>query len=227
MRPPSVENREAFDAFLAFITVTATRAARSAPEVFDDSPTALWRRRFTFVGMLFKYTNWLDSAESVVEAFKAFITNSRYEMVSALMQTADRMALLAPQDCFALVVFAMRLNQPGAVETLLTNNCISAAISTATMQTSAGETLLHFDARHTDGEFAPRLMELRQDPTVQCNHGQRALAILMFISDGKEPSDQRKAAIALHDNAVRVAEETRATQAKHAEALNGGAAGAN
>ena len=134
---------------------------------------------------------------------------------------------VAPQDCFALVVFAMRLNQPGAVETLLVNNCISAAISTATMQTSAGETLLRLDARHTDGEFAPRLMELRQDPTVQCNHGQRALAILMFISDGKEPSDQRKAAIALHDNAVRVAEETRATQAKHAEALNGGAAGAN
>ena len=134
---------------------------------------------------------------------------------------------VAPQDCFALVVFAMRLNQPGAVETLLANNCISAAISTATMQTSAGETLLRLDARHTDGEFAQRLLELHQDPTVQCNHGQRALAILMFISDGKEPSDQRKAAIALHENAVHVAEETRATQAKHAEALNGGAAGAN
>ena len=49
------------------------------------------------------------------------------------------------------------------------------------MLTQAGETLLHLDARHTDGEFAQRLLELRQDPTVQCERGQRALAILRFV----------------------------------------------
>ena len=88
MRPPSMENKEAFDAFLTFITVTATRAARSVPEIVDASPTALWRRRFMFVSMLLRFIKWLDSAASVVETIKEFITSVRYEMASALMQNA-------------------------------------------------------------------------------------------------------------------------------------------
>ena len=106
VRPPSMENKEAFDAFLTFITVTATRAARSAPEVVDASPTALWRRRFIFVSMLLRFTKWLDSAASVVETIKEFITSVRYEMASALMQNAP---LLAPRDSIDLVVLAMHL----------------------------------------------------------------------------------------------------------------------
>ena len=226
VRPPSMENREAFDAFLEFITVTATRAARSSPELVDESPTALWRRRFMFVSLLLKHTDWLDSAASVAATLKAFIGSGRFEMVSALMQNAQCMALLAPQDCFDLVVYAMRYSQPYAVKVLLANATVGAALTTATFVTRAGETLLHLDARHMDGEFAPRLLELQQDPTVQCSRGQHALAILTFVGDGnKELSDKRKAAAALHENAMRVIAETRATQAKYAAALNAAAGG--
>ena len=132
-RPPSMKNREAFDAFLTFITVTATRAARSSPELVDDSLTAVWRRCFMFVSLLLKFTKWLDSAASVVETLKAFIWSGRFEMAAALMQNAECMALLASQDCFDLVVFAMRYSQPYAVKVLLTNATVSVALATATI----------------------------------------------------------------------------------------------
>ena len=217
--PPPFENEVAFASFLQFVTETAIRAARSAPEIADASPTAHWRRRFQFVSALIVHGQWLNTAEGVVAAIMAFVEHGRFEMISAVVKIKDRMSLLPAKDCFNLLEFAFRSRRQLEVRALLSSNELSTQIASATMQTVEGrETLLHFDARFMDGEFTNRLLELNQNPLVADIHG--CLALDRLVAEVGARSEQRMMAISLHEGAIKVARDALEIQAKHAAALS-------